>query len=50
MDNMGIRTMKRRWYGWMDDMGIRMMKRWSVRVGELGMDYGEPRIGNEGVN
>ena len=36
--------------GWMDDTGIRRMKRWSVRVGELGMEYGELRIGNECVN
>ena len=34
----------------MDDKGIRRMKRWGVRFGELGMDYGELRIGNEGVN
>jgi len=34
----------------MDDTGIRRMKRWRVRVGELGMDYRELRIGSEGVN
>ena len=38
--------------GWMrmDDKGIRRMKRWRVRFWERGMDYGELRIGNEGVN
>jgi len=33
----------------MDDAEIKMMQIWSVRVGELGMDYGELRIVNAGA-